>query len=473
MFGAAGGVGLAAVQIGHLLGATVIAVASTAEKRALAARHGAAITIDRDAEGWRERLKAAVGGGIDVVFDPVCGPLFQPAFRSLNWGGRHLVVGFVGGPIPALPANLPLMKGASLVGVDYRQFAQVFEAGRADAELDELLGWVGTGRLDPPAGRIFSFAEYRDALTFALERRRRGKDRAGRASWRGTPRYGDRTRMKLVTIKHQGHRKVGAIRPGTDRIWLLKEMLGRPVGDMLSIIPELDTIRKTASFSGEGIAASDIRIEAPIPRPARNVFCVGKNYHEHAKEFARSGFDSSASSAADAIPTAPIIFTKVPEMRGRRRRRHPLSRRRQRQLDYEAELAVVIGRGGRGIPQGTRLRPRLRLHDRQRRDGARPAGAPQAMVPRQVARHLLPDGPVAGDAPTRSIRQNLASQCWVNDELRQDANTRDLIFDIPTLIETISAGMTLLAGRRDRHRHAGRRRHRLHAAEVPAARRSS
>jgi NADPH2:quinone reductase len=168
VFGAAGGVGLAAVQIGHLLGATVIAVASTEEKRALAARHGASITIDREAEGWRERLKAAVGGGIDVVFDPVCGPLFQPAFRALNWGGRHLVVGFVGGPIPALPANLPLMKGASLVGVDYRQFAQVFEAGRADAELDELLGWVDAGRLDPPAGRIFSFSEHRDALTFAL-----------------------------------------------------------------------------------------------------------------------------------------------------------------------------------------------------------------------------------------------------------------------------------------------------------------
>jgi NADPH2:quinone reductase len=168
VFGAAGGVGLAAVQIGHLMGATVIAVASTAEKRALAAQYGAAITIDREAEGWRERLKAAVGGGLDVVFDPVCGPLFQPAFRSLNWGGRHLVVGFVGGPIPALPVNLPLMKGAALIGVDYRQFSAVFEAGRADAELDELLGWVGDGRLAPPAGRVFGFDQYREALTFAL-----------------------------------------------------------------------------------------------------------------------------------------------------------------------------------------------------------------------------------------------------------------------------------------------------------------
>ncbi|MFZ5780614.1 MAG: NADPH:quinone oxidoreductase family protein [Pseudomonadota bacterium] len=168
VFGAAAGVGLAAVQVGRLLGAKVIAVASTEQKRAFAAQHGADITLDRDIEGWRDRLKAAVGGGIDVVFDPVCGPLFQPAFRSLNWGGRHLVVGFVGGPIPALPANLPLMKGAALIGVDYRQFSAVFEVERADRELDELLGWVADGRLDPPVGRVFKFEDYREALAFAL-----------------------------------------------------------------------------------------------------------------------------------------------------------------------------------------------------------------------------------------------------------------------------------------------------------------
>jgi NADPH2:quinone reductase len=168
VLGAAGGVGVAAVQIGRLLGATVIAVASTAEKRAVAARLGATITLDREVDGWRDRLRAAAGGGVDVVFDPVCGPLFQPAFRSLDWGGRHLVVGFVGGPIPALPANLPLMKGAALIGVDYRQFSAVFEASKASEELDELLGWVGTGKLDPAVGRVFPFGEHRDALAFAL-----------------------------------------------------------------------------------------------------------------------------------------------------------------------------------------------------------------------------------------------------------------------------------------------------------------
>ena len=128
VLGAAGGVGMAAVQVGKRLGATVIAAASSEEKHAFALAHGADVAIDTEVDGWRDRLsrQAECGGaGPDIVFDPVCGPLFEPAFRSLGWGGRHLVVGFAGGPIPALPSNLPLMKGAALVGVDVRQF-QIF-----------------------------------------------------------------------------------------------------------------------------------------------------------------------------------------------------------------------------------------------------------------------------------------------------------------------------------------------------------
>lgn len=168
VIGAAGGVGLAAVQVGRLLGARVIAVASSAEKRALALRCGADIALDREPEGWRDRLKAAAPGGIDVVFDPVSGPLLQPAFRSLNWRGRYLVIGFTSGTIPALPVNLPLLKGAALIGVDYRQFSAVFEHDQARADLAELLGWVAAGKLDPPVGRAFAFDEYREALTYAL-----------------------------------------------------------------------------------------------------------------------------------------------------------------------------------------------------------------------------------------------------------------------------------------------------------------
>lgn len=173
--GAAGGVGLAAVQVGRVLGASVIAAASSEDKRAFALANGATQAIDVDPEGWRDRLKALTEGkGPDVVFDPVCGKLFEAAFRSLTWRGRHLVVGFAGGPIPALPANLTLMKGAGLLGVDVRQFL-LFEGRLAHAHLTELLGWVGEGKLVPPVGRTFAFEAFSDALEFALTGQGLGK----------------------------------------------------------------------------------------------------------------------------------------------------------------------------------------------------------------------------------------------------------------------------------------------------------
>ena len=180
VLGAAGGVGIAAVQVGTLMGAHVIACASTAEKRAFALAHGAAQAIDAGADeggtkAWRERLKGLCdGGGPDIVFDPVCGPLFEAAFRSLSWRARHLVVGFVGGPIPALPANLTLMKGAALTGVDVRQFL-LFERQRAAEHLETLLSWVADGRLSPPVGRSFSLDDHKAALEFALTGQGLGK----------------------------------------------------------------------------------------------------------------------------------------------------------------------------------------------------------------------------------------------------------------------------------------------------------
>ena len=175
VLGAAGGVGSAAIQVARALGARVIAAASTEEKRAFALAHGAHAAIDTVPEGWRDRLKASLDGApLDVVFDPVCGPLFEPAFRSLGWGGRHLVVGFVGGPIPALGANLTLLKGAALTGVDVRQFL-LFEAAKARAHLETLLAWAGEGRIAPPVGRVFEFADYGEALGFALSGQGVGK----------------------------------------------------------------------------------------------------------------------------------------------------------------------------------------------------------------------------------------------------------------------------------------------------------
>jgi NADPH2:quinone reductase len=174
VLGAAGGVGIAAVQVGKLLGAEVIAVASTEEKRTFARDGGADLVLDSAVEGWRERLKDACSGGPDVVFDPLCGPLFEPAFRSLAWRGRHLVVGFVGGEMPRLRVNLPLMKGAALVGVDVRQFA-LFEREKADAYVKELIAWAGEGRLVPIAGRRFAFSAFAEAMAWAQSGRGMGK----------------------------------------------------------------------------------------------------------------------------------------------------------------------------------------------------------------------------------------------------------------------------------------------------------
>ena len=179
VLGAAGGVGIAAVQVGRMLGAQVIAAASSDERRAFTLAHGAHATLDTTPDaaqpGWRDRLRAACGGsGPDVVFDPVCGPLFEPAFRSLAWGGRHLVMGFVGGPMPALKANLPLLKGAALVGVDVRQFG-LLQPDLARAHIAELLAWAADGRIQPPVGREFAFNDHAAALTFALSGQGLGK----------------------------------------------------------------------------------------------------------------------------------------------------------------------------------------------------------------------------------------------------------------------------------------------------------
>lgn len=175
VFGAAGGVGSAAIQVGKAMGARVIAAASTAEKREFALKLGADAVIDTDVEGWRERLKAVLAGEkLGVILDPVCGPLFEAAFRSLGWGGRHLVVGFVGSPIPALPSNLTLMKGAGLIGVDVRQF-QLFERRAAAAHLDTLAGWLADGRIAPAVGEVFAWADYGPALEAAFGGRGLGK----------------------------------------------------------------------------------------------------------------------------------------------------------------------------------------------------------------------------------------------------------------------------------------------------------
>ena len=175
VLGAAGGVGLAAVEIGKALGARVIACASSEEKLAVCRAHGADATIDYAAEDLRERIKALTEGrGVDVVYDAVGGPYSEPAFRSLAWRGRHLVVGFAAGEIPKLPLNLALLKGASLVGVFWGDFAR--REPRAFAEsLAQLGRWYAEGKLRPHVSRKLPLEKAADALKLMAARQVKGK----------------------------------------------------------------------------------------------------------------------------------------------------------------------------------------------------------------------------------------------------------------------------------------------------------
>lgn len=176
VLGAAGGVGSAAIEIAKVMGGKVIAAASSAEKRAFATALGADHVVGTEADAFRDRIKETTGGrGVDVVYDPVGGALTELAFRSLAWRGRHLIVGFAAGTIPALPVNLALLKGAALIGVDLARFSFMHEPAVAADNLKQLLAWFGAGTLKPTIGRVYAFADAREALGDILDRRAVGK----------------------------------------------------------------------------------------------------------------------------------------------------------------------------------------------------------------------------------------------------------------------------------------------------------
>ncbi len=175
VLGAAGGVGLAAVEIGKALGARVIAAASSAEKLAVCKLHGADDLINYETEDLREALKRLTEGrGPDVIFDPVGGRFAEPAFRSIAWRGRYMVIGFAAGPIPALPWNLPLLKGASIMGVFWGEFAKR-EPKANFAGMAEMTEWIREGKIRPLISRTYSLDEAPQALDDLLERRATGK----------------------------------------------------------------------------------------------------------------------------------------------------------------------------------------------------------------------------------------------------------------------------------------------------------
>ena len=175
VLGAAGGVGLAAVEIGKVIGAKVIAAASTDEKLAVCKAHGADVLINYSTQDLRAAIKDATGGlGPDVIYDPVGGIYAEPAFRSIAWRGRYLVVGFANGEIPKLPANLMLLKGASMVGVFWGDHVRRDPKANA-AAMREMMGWVAEGKLKPLVSARYSLADTAKAFEALAARQATGK----------------------------------------------------------------------------------------------------------------------------------------------------------------------------------------------------------------------------------------------------------------------------------------------------------
>lgn len=175
VLGAAGGVGLAAVELGKVMGAHVIAAASSEEKLAICREHGADECINYSTEDLRERIKTLTAGkGVDVVYDPVGGPYSEVAIRGLAWEGRHLVIGFAAGDIPRIPLNLSLLKGASIVGVFWGSFT-TRNPKRNQEHLRELVTWFLEGKITPHISATYPLNRAADALNDMLARKITGK----------------------------------------------------------------------------------------------------------------------------------------------------------------------------------------------------------------------------------------------------------------------------------------------------------
>lgn len=175
VLGASGGVGLAAIEIGKAMGARVIAAASSAEKLEVARQAGADELINYQDEDVRERLKTLTKGqGVDVIIDPVGGDLSETVLRSIAWNGRMLVIGFASGTIPSLPANLPLLKGAAVIGVFWGSFAQRQPQDNV-ANFQQLFAWFAEGKLKPLVSQTFALEDTAQAINTLAARKAVGK----------------------------------------------------------------------------------------------------------------------------------------------------------------------------------------------------------------------------------------------------------------------------------------------------------
>jgi NADPH:quinone reductase len=175
VLGAAGGVGTTAIELGKLMGAKVIAAASSAEKLELCKQLGADEVINYSETSLKDAVKELTGGkGVDVVYDPVGGDYAEPAIRSMAWNGRYLVIGFASGPIPKIPLNLALLKGCSIVGVFWGRFLGEEPAVHLN-NIEELWKLFATGKISPVVTDVFTLDEYMQAYNCMIERRARGK----------------------------------------------------------------------------------------------------------------------------------------------------------------------------------------------------------------------------------------------------------------------------------------------------------
>ena len=249
--------------------------------------------------------------------------------------------------------------------------------------------------------------------------------------------------MKIARFEYRNAVLLGLV--DTDRGTLDVIRANTASRDPMIALIEADLAGTPPQGSGETVPLADVRLLPPIAQPSKNILCVGKNYVAHAAEFTKSGYDGTAKSLTDPVPDAPIIFTKAPcSMVGAHDDVLP-PWALTTEVDYEAELGVVIGRGGRAIAATDALAHvwgYTVINDVTARDLQ--VKHKQWLLGKSIDT-FCPIGPwlVTADEIDHA---NTDIACWVNGELRQQANTRDMIFDIPAIIATISASMSLAPG---------------------------
>lgn len=248
--------------------------------------------------------------------------------------------------------------------------------------------------------------------------------------------------MRIVTYRVDGEVEVGVVSQDGLAITPFELPSDRAAQGLLAVLDAGQAalpLRNTEHTR----TLREVELLAPIPRPRRNVLCIGKNYYAHVQEIARAGFDTTG--VGDSAPEAPIVFSKLPECVIGSEQPILLDASVTQELDYEAELGVIIGRAGRHISAadamahvwGYTIINDVTARDLQRRHRQWLLGKSQD--------GFCPMGPCAISAEELDL-ENTSIRCWVNEELRQDGNTELMMFKVPALIEAISAGITLLPG---------------------------